>query len=104
MSAKSIGCMIEATSDDVLNEVRKGDVEILYQILKPIVYKKISVQEFPQMLRFKQEKEEIEELLTLGPEDFLKRWFNYHLKKAGHENKLTNFNEDVKIQKNIPFY
>ena len=48
------------------------------------------------MLRFKQEKEEIEELLTLGPEDFLKRWFNYHLKKAGHENKLTNFSEDVK--------
>ena len=96
MSAKSIGCMIEATSDDVLNEVRKGDIEILYQILKPIVYKKISVQEFPQMLRFKQEKEEIEELLTLGPEDFLKRWFNYHLNKAGHQNKLTNFSEDVK--------
>ena len=96
MSAKSIGCMFEATSDDVLNEVRKGDIEILYQILKPIVYKKISVQEFPQMLRFKQEKEEIEELLTLGPEDFLKRWFNYHLNKAGHGNKLTNFSEDVK--------
>ena len=96
MSAKSIGCMIEATSDDVLNEVRKGDVDLLYQILKPIVYKKICVQEFPQMLRFKQEKEEIEELLTLGPEDFLKRWFNYHLGKAGHENKLTNFSEDVK--------
>ena len=96
MSAKSIGCMIEATSDDVLNEVRKGDIDLLYQILKPIVYKKISVQEFPQMLRFKQEKEEIEELLTLGPEDFLKRWFNYHLNKAGHGNKLTNFSEDVK--------
>ena len=96
MSAKSIGCMIEATSDDVLNEVRKGDIDLLYQILKPIVYKKISVQEFPQMLRFKHEKEEIEELLTLGPEDFLKRWFNYHLNKAGHENKLTNFSEDVK--------
>ena len=96
MSAKSIGCMIEATSDDVLNEVRKSVIDILYQILKPIVYKKISVQDFPQMLRFKQDKEEIEELLTLGPEDFLKRWFNYHLNKAGHDKKLTNFNEDVK--------
>jgi plastin-1 len=96
MSAKSIGCMIEATSDDVLNEVRKGDIDLLYQILKPIVYKKICVQEFPQMLRFKHDKEEIEELLTLGPEDFLKRWFNYHLNKAGHQNTLTNFSDDVK--------
>ena len=96
MSAKSIGCMIECTSEDVLNEVRKGDIDLLYQILKPIVYKKICVQEYPQMLRFKQEKEEIEELLTLGPEDFLKRWFNYHLNKAAHPNKITNFSDDVK--------
>ena len=95
-SAKSIGCMIESTSDDVLNEDRKGVVYILYQVLKPIVYKKVSVQECPQMLRFKQEKEEVEELLTLGPEDFLKRWFNYHLTKAEYPNKLTNFSDDVK--------
>ena len=95
-SAKSIGCMIETTSDDVLNEVRKSDIDLLYQILKPIVYKKISVQEFPQMLRFKQPKEEVEELLTLGPEDFLKRWFNYHLTKAAHPNKLDNFGDNVK--------
>ena len=95
-SAKSIGCFIEATSDDVLNEVRHLDVDLLYQVLKPIVYKKISVQEFPQMLRFKQEKEEIEELLTLGPEDFLKRWINYHLAKINHPNKLEKFGEDLK--------
>ena len=95
-SAKSIGCLIEAKSDDVLNEVRKLDVDLLYQVLKPIVYKKISVQEFPQMLRFKQEKEEIEELLTLGPEDFLRRWFNYHLKKINYPKKLEKFGEDLK--------
>ena len=95
-SAKSIGCMIEATSDDILNENRKNDIDLLYQVLKPIVYKKISVQEYPQMLRFKQDKEEIEELLTLGPEDFLKRWFNYHLTKAAHPNKLENFSDNVK--------
>ena len=95
-SAKSIGCFIEAKSDDVLNEIRKLDVDLLYQVLKPIVYKKISVQEFPQMLRFKQDKEEIEELLTLGPEDFLKRWYNYHLKKINDQYKLENFSEDLK--------
>ena len=95
-SAKSIGCLIEATSDDVLNEVRRLDIDLLYQVLKPIVYKKISVQEFPQMLRFKQEKEEVEELLTLGPEDFLIRWFNFHLAKVAHPNKLQKFGDDLK--------
>lgn len=39
-SAKSIGCMIEATADDVLDEVRTKDVDLLYQILKPIALKK----------------------------------------------------------------
>ena len=95
-SAKSIGCLIEAKSEDVLNEVRKLDVDLLYQVLKPIVYKKISVQEFPQMLRFKQENEAVEELLTLGPEDFLVRWFNHHLAKIEHPNKLEKFEQDLK--------
>ena len=42
-SAKSIGCLIECTADDVLDEVRTKDFDLLYQVLKPIVLKKISV-------------------------------------------------------------
>ena len=95
-SAKAIGCLIEATADDVLDEVRTKDIDLLYQILKPIAFKKISVQDFPQLLRLKEGKETDEELLTFGPEDFLKRWFNHHLAKANHPNKVTNFGEDVK--------
>ena len=95
-SAKSIGCLIEATADDVLDEIRTKDIDLLYQILKPIAFKKISVQDFPQLLRLKEGKETDEELLTFGPEDFLKRWFNHHLAKANHPNKVTNFGEDVK--------
>ena len=95
-SAKSIGCFIEATPDDVLYEVRTKDVDLLYQILKQIALKKISVQDFPQLLRLKEGKETDEELLTFGPEDFLKRWFNHHLTKANHPNKLNNFSDDVK--------
>jgi plastin-1 len=70
-SAKSIGCLIEATPEDVLDEVRTKDVDLLYQILKQIALKKISVQDFPQLLRLKEGKETDEELLTFGPEDFL---------------------------------
>jgi hypothetical protein len=95
-SAKSIGCLIEATADDVLDEVRTKDIDLLYQILKLIAFKKISVQDFPQLLRLKEDKEIDEELLAFGPEDFLKRWFNHHLAKANHPNKVTNFSDDVK--------
>ena len=95
-SAKSIGCIVDTTADDVLNENRNKDIDLLYQVLKPIAMKKISVQDHPQLLRLKEEKETDEELLTLGPEDFLKRWFNHHLGKAGHPKKLENFTDDVK--------
>jgi len=76
--------------------MRGQDIELLYQILKIIVLKKVAVQDFPQLLRLKEDKEEDAELLTLGPEDFLKRWFNFHLKKAGHGKMVTNFSDDVK--------
>ena len=95
-SGKSIGCMIESDADDVLEEIRDRDIDLLYQILKIIILKKVTVKDFPQLLRLKEPKEENEELLTLGPEDFLKRWFNLHLTKAKHPNKLTNFSDDVK--------
>ena len=95
-SAKSIGCMVECKAEDVLDEVRTKDVDLLYQILKPIALKKVTVQDFPQLLRLKEDKEENEELLMLGPEDFLKRWFNMHLTNAKHPNKLNNFSDDVK--------
>jgi hypothetical protein len=95
-SGKSIGCMIECKPEDVLDEVRTKDVDLLYQILKVLLLKKVSVQDYPQLLRLKEDKEEDQDLLTLGPEDFLKRWFNFHLKNANHPNKVTNFSDDVK--------
>ena len=95
-SGKSLGCMIETTAEDVLNENRNSDINLLFQILKPIALKKISVQDFPQLLRLKEGKEENEQMLTLGPEDFLKRWFNLYLNKANYPRKVGNFNEDLK--------
>ena len=95
-SAKSIGCLIEITPDDIVKGHKVKILTLLQEILKLIVLKKISLKEYPQLLRLKEPKEENEELLLLGPEDFLKRWFNFHLTKAKHQNKLTNFNNDLK--------
>ena len=95
-SAKSIGCIIDITAEDILDEKKQIILDLLYQILKIIVLKKVSLQYFPQLLRLIEDKEEKEELLALGPEDFLIRWFNFHLKKARHPKEVTNFSDDVK--------
>lgn len=95
-SAKSIGCIIDITAEDILDEKKQKIIDLLYQILKIIVLKKFSLQYFPQLLRLIEDKEEKEELLALGPEDFLIRWFNFHLKKARHPKEVTNFSDDVK--------
>ena len=95
-SAKSIGCLIEITADDIIKGDKLKILTLLQEILKLIVLKKISLKEYPQLLRLKEPKEENEELLLLGPEDFLKRWFNIHITRAKHPNKLTNFNDDLK--------
>lgn len=71
-------------------------IDLLFEILNKIILKKISIQYYPQLLRLKYNKEEYEDLLKLGPEDFLKRWFNFHLNKAGCENVLINLSDDIK--------
>lgn len=44
----------------------------------------------------KEEGEEVSDLLKLSPEELLKRWFNYHLKNAGHDRRIKNFTSDLK--------
>jgi len=95
-SAISIGCDIDIKDEDILNEKRQKIIDLLYQIIRFIVLKKVSLQYYPQLLRLKEDKEEYEELLTIGPEDFLKRWFNYNLKRSSCPKVITNFSEDIK--------
>ena len=95
-SAKSIGCLVEITANDILNNIKCKIINLLYEILKKIVLKKISMEYYPQLLRLKEDKEEYEDLLKIGPEDFLIRWFNFYLSKANHRNKITNFSDDLK--------
>lgn len=49
---------------------------------------------------------ELEGLLTedetfadLNAEANLLRWFNYHLKRAGYEQTVKNFSDDIKVSK-----
>ena len=85
-SVKFLGCFIDITADDILNEVVEKDIDLLFQLFKLIFAKNISIEKYPQLLRLKSERENDEDILKLGLEDFLKRWFNYHLSKTKYQN------------------
>ena len=83
-SAISIGCTVDITANDILNEDKFKIINLLYEILNCLVLKKISIENYPQLLRLKEDRETDEELLKIGQKDLLIRWFNYHLNRAGH--------------------
>lgn len=56
----------------------------------------ITLANHPELFRLLEAGEDINDLLKLPPEAILLRWFNYHLKKAGHPRKVTNFSGDIK--------
>jgi hypothetical protein len=35
--------------------------------------------------------------MELPPEEILKRWFNYHLQRAGSKRVVNNFSDDLKV-------
>lgn len=45
--------------------------------------------------------QDMEELMSLGPEKLLLKWMNFHLKKAGYKKTVTNFSSDVKVQTKV---
>lgn len=42
------------------------------------------------------EGEDLDQLLSMSPEELLLRWVNYHLKAAGWK-PIKNFSEDIKV-------
>ena len=95
-SAKSLDCLVDLTVDDILNEEELEIDNLFIEILKKIILKEISIKNYPQLLRLKGDKEEIETMLTFEPEELLKRWFNYHLLQAEHPDKITYSPGDFK--------
>lgn len=94
---KSIGIkVIGIDTSTILNQKHTLILGILWQLIKQLMFKQLSIKTVPEIIRLLEEGEEMSDLLKLPPEEILKRWFNYHLKKAGHPNKLNNFSSDLK--------
>ncbi len=56
---------------------------------------KINGEVHPEIGSLIKDGEQPEEFLRTKRDDLLLRWFNYHLKNAGHDKEITNFDKDV---------
>jgi len=68
---------------------------IIWQLVKIQLLNQINLKNHPELIRLLGENETIEQLLALPAEQLLLRWFNFHLKEAGHRRRVRNFGKDV---------
>jgi len=98
-AAKSIGVI---TTNIGAAEMTNGEkfphlvLGMVWQLVKIQLLNSISLKNHPELIRLLEEGETLEDLMKLTPEQLLLRWFNYHLKKAGHPKRVKNFGPDVK--------
>lgn len=96
-SAKAIGVKVIGIDQSTILEQRFPLIlGILWQIIKIILLANVSIKQYPQLIKLLKDEEELSDILKLSSEDILKRWFNYHLEKAGYDKKLNNFSSDIK--------
>ncbi|CEP00842.1 Calponin-homology (CH) domain-containing protein [Plasmodiophora brassicae] len=69
---------------------------LVWQIVKLQLLNSINLKNHPELIRLLEDGEDLAALLRLPPDQLLLRWFNYHLKNAGHKGKVANFSSDVK--------
>ncbi|KAI8637092.1 fimbrin [Parasitella parasitica] len=95
-SAKAIGCsVVNIGSQDIIEAKEYLILGLIWQIIKRGLLNKITIQQHPELYRLLEEDETLEEFLKLPPDVILLRWFNYHLKAAGWERRVSNFSKDI---------
>ncbi|KAL1984880.1 hypothetical protein VTN96DRAFT_8635 [Rasamsonia emersonii] len=100
-SAKAIGCSVVNIGSGDIIEVREHLIlGLIWQIIRRGLLGKIDIKLHPELYRLLEDDETLEQFLRLPPEQILLRWFNYHLKNAKWERRVTNFSNDVKDGEN----
>lgn len=94
-SAKAIGCIVNLSSDMIQNKQFAAVFGIIWQILRILQIYSMNLKNCPQIIKLKNSNETLEEFMALKTEDFLIRWVNYHLKKRGLSDRVTNLNKDL---------
>ncbi|EAW18366.1 fimbrin [Aspergillus fischeri NRRL 181] len=100
-SAKGIGCSVVNIGSGDIIEVREHLIlGLIWQIIRRGLLGKIDIKLHPELYRLLEDDETLDQFLRLPPEQILLRWFNYHLKNAKWDKKVTNFSTDVKNGEN----
>lgn len=100
-SAKGIGCSVVNIGSGDIIEVREHLIlGLIWQVIRRGLLGKIDIKLHPELYRLLDEDETLEQFLRLPPEQILLRWFNYHLKAAGWQRRVSNFSSDVKDGEN----
>lgn len=95
-SAKAIGCVVvNVHSEDIIDGKEHLILGLIWQIIRRGLLSKVDIKYHPELYRLLEDDETIEQFLRLPPEQILLRWFNYHLKNAGHSRRVSNFSKDI---------
>lgn len=98
-SAKAIGVKVTNVGAGELVEGEKFPhlvLGLVWQLVKVHLLNSINLRNHPELIRLLNDGETLADLLKLPPDQLLLRWFNYHLKNAGHPKRVSNFSGDVK--------
>ncbi len=69
---------------------------MFWQAIRKSLMDQINVDRHPEMVALLEKHEDVTQFVNIPPEQVLLRWFNYHLKRAGHNRSVNNFSEDIK--------
>ncbi|ODV95707.1 hypothetical protein PACTADRAFT_50387 [Pachysolen tannophilus NRRL Y-2460] len=95
-SAKAIGCIVvNVHAEDIIEGKEHLILGLIWQIIRRGLLSKIDIKLHPELYRLLEEDETLEQFLRLPPEQILIRWFNYHLKLANWNRRISNFSKDV---------
>ena len=72
---------------------------LMFQIIKWAFLHNIQLRQHPELIHLNKDANNLTGFLKIYPEQLLLIWFNYHLKAANYQQKITNFSEDIKDSK-----
>ena len=95
-SSKVIGCtVLGINSNTIIEQKHTLVLGLVWQIIKNVFTKDITLKKYPQLIRLLKEGEMAGDLLKISKDDLMLRWFNYHLTKACHTDLLNHFSQEL---------
>jgi chromosome segregation ATPase len=93
-AAKELGCsVVNIGGGDLSQGTPHLVMGLLWQVIKKTLLSQVSLN--TDLGRLAEGDESAEAMNAAPPEQILLRWFNYHLKHAGHHRTVTNFSTDL---------